>query len=56
MATGWTNRLACVLETGEEGAPSADDVTKAFSLRKRGKANRARASRKPRRSLTGRKR
>ncbi len=38
-------RLACVLETGKEGAPSAEDVAKAFRLRRRGKANRARAAR-----------
>ncbi len=44
------DRLACVLETGEDGAPSADDVAKAFKLRKRGKTNRARGSRKPRRT------
>jgi deoxyribonuclease-4 len=38
-------RLPCVLETGKNrGAPSADDVALAFKLRKRGKANRARAS------------
>lgn len=40
-------RLACVLETGEDGAPSAEDVAKAFKLRTRGKANRARGSRTP---------
>ncbi len=40
-------RLPCVLETGEEGAPSAEDVAKAFKLRKRGKSNRARAPRTP---------
>ncbi len=43
-------RLACVLETGEDGAPSADDVAKAFKLRRRGEASRARASSKPRRT------
>jgi deoxyribonuclease-4 len=37
------DRLPCVLETGEEGAPSAGDVAKAFRLRKRGVAQRARA-------------
>jgi hypothetical protein len=36
-------RLPCVLETGEEGAPSAADVAKAFKLRRRGVAQRARA-------------
>ena len=36
------DRLPCVLETGEEGAPSAADVAKAFKLRKRGVAQRAR--------------
>lgn len=41
--------LPCVLETGEDGAPSAEDVAKAFELRKRGKANRARRSPTPRR-------
>jgi deoxyribonuclease IV len=39
------DRLPCVLETGRnKGAPSAEDVALAFKLRKRGKANRARAS------------
>jgi deoxyribonuclease IV len=35
-------RLPCVLETGKDGAPGADDVALAFKLRKRGKANRSR--------------
>ncbi len=38
-------RLPCVLETGEEGAPSAADVALAFKLRKRGQAARKRAGR-----------
>src|SRR5947209_14510448 len=43
------DRLPCVLETGEEGAPSAADVAKAFKLRKRGVAQRKRTggSRRP---------
>jgi len=46
------DRLPCVLETGEEGAPSAADVAKAFKLRKRGVAQRKRTggSRRPARS------
>jgi deoxyribonuclease-4 len=36
-------RLPCVLETGEEGAPSARDVALAFKLRKRGQSARRRA-------------
>jgi deoxyribonuclease-4 len=40
------DRLPCVLETGAEGAPSAQDVAKAFKLRKRGKDQRARAGRR----------
>ena len=36
-------RLACVLETGAEGAPSAEDVAVAFRLRKRGLAARKRS-------------
>jgi deoxyribonuclease-4 len=39
------DRLPCVLETGEEGAPSAADVAKAFKLRKRGVAQRKRSAR-----------
>ena len=35
--------LPCVLETGAEGAPSAEDVALAFKLRKRGLANRRRS-------------
>jgi deoxyribonuclease-4 len=35
-------RLPCVLETGEEGAPSAADVALAFKLRKRGQSTRRR--------------
>jgi len=35
-------RLPCVLETGKDGGPGADDVALAFKLRKRGKANRSR--------------
>ncbi len=35
-------RLPCVLETGEEGAPGAADVALAFKLRKRGQAARRR--------------
>ena len=51
-------KLPCVLETGRDGAPSADDVALAFKLRKRGLSARKRsasrrsgnrsASRKPR--------
>jgi deoxyribonuclease-4 len=37
------NRLPCVLETGEEGAPSAGDVALALELRKRGLAARRRS-------------
>ena len=37
-------RLPCVLETGEEGAPAAADVALAFSLRKRGQRARARTA------------
>ena len=40
-------RLPCVLETGVDGAPGAEDIAKAFKLRKRGKADLARASRQP---------
>jgi deoxyribonuclease-4 len=36
------SQLPCVLETGAEGSPSAEDVAKAFRLRKRGKDQRAR--------------
>jgi deoxyribonuclease-4 len=40
-------RLPCLLETGKDGgAPSADDVALAFKLRKRGKANRSRSSKR----------
>jgi deoxyribonuclease-4 len=40
-------RLPCVLETGRDGgAPAAEDVALAFKLRKRGKASRARSSRR----------
>jgi len=40
-------QLPCVLETGsDDGAPSADDVAHAFKLRTRGKAARARRSRR----------
>jgi deoxyribonuclease IV len=38
-------QLPCVLETGLDGAPSADDVALAFALRKRGKSLRARSKR-----------
>jgi deoxyribonuclease IV len=38
--------LPCVLETGADGAPSAQDVAKAFKLRKRGKDQRTRAARR----------
>ena len=51
-------KLPCVLETGRDGAPSAEDVALAFKLRKRGLSARKRsasrrsgnrsASRKPR--------
>jgi deoxyribonuclease-4 len=40
------DQLPCVLETGADGAPSAEDVRKAFELRKRGKAQRSRAARR----------
>jgi deoxyribonuclease-4 len=40
-------RLACVLETGTEGAPGADDVALAFKLRKRGLAARKRSAARP---------
>jgi deoxyribonuclease IV len=41
------DRLPCVLETGKDGgAASAEDVALAFKLRKRGKANRARRSKR----------
>jgi deoxyribonuclease-4 len=40
-------RLACVLETGADGAPSADDVALAFKLRKRGLAARKRSASRP---------
>jgi len=36
-------QLPCVLETGVEGAPGAEDVLKAFKLRRRGKSARDRA-------------
>jgi deoxyribonuclease-4 len=36
-------RVPCVLETGEEGAPSAGDVALAFKLRRRGLAARKRS-------------
>jgi deoxyribonuclease-4 len=36
--------LPAVLETGADGSPSAQDVAKAFKLRKRGKHQRARAA------------
>jgi deoxyribonuclease-4 len=49
-------RLPCVLETGEEGAPSAKDVAKAFRLRKRGLAQRKRANTQRKRANTQRKR
>jgi deoxyribonuclease-4 len=39
------DRLPCVLETGEEGAPSAADVALAFKLRKRGQGARRRRKR-----------
>ncbi len=42
------DRLPCVLETGEEGAPSAADVAKAFKLRKQGVAQRKRSARSSR--------
>jgi deoxyribonuclease-4 len=42
-------QLPCVLETGRDGgAPSAQDVELAFKFRKRGKASRARASKRQR--------
>ena len=37
-------RLTCLLETGAEGAPSAEDVALAFKLRKRGLAARTRSA------------
>ena len=39
--------LPCVLETGVEGAPGAEDVAKAFALRKRGQRTRARSRQRP---------
>jgi deoxyribonuclease-4 len=36
------DKLPCVLETGVEGAPGAEDVAKAFELRRRGKRARRR--------------
>jgi deoxyribonuclease-4 len=39
-------RMPCVLETGKDGAPSADDVALAFKLHKRGKASRVRVRRR----------
>jgi len=40
-------RLPCVLETGhDKGAPAAEDVTRAFALRERGKTSRDRSSRR----------
>jgi deoxyribonuclease-4 len=40
-------KLPCVIETGTDGgAPSAGDVEHAFKLRRRGKASRARSSRR----------
>jgi deoxyribonuclease IV len=48
-------RLPCVLETGADGAPSADDVAVAFKLRKRGLAARKRsASRRSNKRSTSR--
>jgi deoxyribonuclease IV len=38
--------LPCVLETGADGAPSAQDVAKAFKLRKRGMNQRTRRARR----------
>jgi deoxyribonuclease-4 len=38
-------RLPCVLETGKDGAPGADDIALAFTLRKRGKTSRRRRNR-----------
>ena len=39
-------RLPCVLETGhDKGAPAAEDVAKAFALRKRGQSSRKRSKR-----------
>ncbi|MBV8942679.1 MAG: hypothetical protein JO240_13200, partial [Solirubrobacterales bacterium] len=46
-------RLPCVLETGADGAPSAQDVAAALKLRKRGLASRRRAEAR-RRSAKGR--
>jgi deoxyribonuclease-4 len=40
-------RLACVLETGADGAPNAEDVALAFKLRKRGLAARKRSASRP---------
>jgi deoxyribonuclease-4 len=41
------DELPCVLETGTDGGgPSAEDVAHAFKLRKRGKASRARGSKR----------
>jgi deoxyribonuclease-4 len=40
-------RLPCVLETGPEGAPSAEDVALAFKLRKRGLSARKRSGSRP---------
>lgn len=37
-------KLPCVLETGRDGAPSAEDVTLAFKLRKRGLSARKRSA------------
>jgi hypothetical protein len=50
------DRLPCVLETGEEGAPSAGDVAKAFRLRKRGVAQRKKDGAQRKRSGAQRKR
>ncbi len=48
-------RLPCVLETGADGAPSADDVALAFKLRKRGLSARKRsASRRSNKRSTSR--
>jgi deoxyribonuclease IV len=42
-------QLPCVIETGRDGgAPAAQDVELAFTLRKRGKASRSRAARRKR--------
>jgi deoxyribonuclease IV len=41
------DQLPCVLETGTDGGgPSADDVAHAFKLRRRGRASRARSSKR----------